>query len=84
LHPELAHERIRQAAERALKLDIAPLALTSPITVSVTFQNALYADKASLIPGSRRADGRTVEWVGDDMPAVYKAFEAMTALAGAG
>lgn len=84
LHPEVAHERIRQAAERALKLNVAPLALTSPITVSVTFQNALYADKASLVPGSRRADGRTVEWVGDDMPAVYKAFEAMTGLAGAG
>ena len=84
LHPEAAHERIRQAAERALKLDVAPLALTSPITLSVTFLNALYADKASLIPGSRRADGRTVEWVGEDMPAVYKAFEAMAGLAGAG
>jgi D-amino peptidase len=84
LHPQVARERIRQAAEHALKLDVAPLALTSPITLGVTFLNALYADKASLIPGSRRVDGRTVEWVGEDMPAVYKAFEAMAGLAGAG
>ena len=84
LHPKVAHERIRQAAERALKLKVAPFVLPSPITVSVAFQNGLRADQAALLPGSRRVDGRTVEWTGDDMPTVYKAFRALAALASTG
>jgi D-amino peptidase len=84
LHPEVARERIRQAAERALNLKVSPFVLPSPITARITFQNGLRADQAALLPGSRRVDGRTVEWTGEDMPAVYKAFRAMTALAQTG
>lgn len=81
LHPQVAWERIRAAAERALRLKVSPLALASPITLRVTFQRALHADLAALAPGSRRVDGRTIEWSGDDMVAVYGAFQALTALA---
>ncbi len=81
LHPETARQRIRQAAERAVQARVPPFVLTPPITLRVGFQNPLYADMAELIPGSRRVDGRAVEWVGQDMPAVYKVFRAMTALA---
>ncbi|MFQ6101649.1 MAG: M55 family metallopeptidase [Anaerolineae bacterium] len=84
LHPEVAHERIRQAAERALKRTVSPFVLPSPITVRIVFQNALHADMAALIPGSRRVDGRAVEWTGEGMPTVYKVFRAMTALAWSG
>jgi D-amino peptidase len=81
LHPQVAQQRIREAAERALRLTIPPLVLPSPITVRVVFQRALHADLAELTPGSQRVDGRTVKWEGEDMPSVYKAFRAMTALA---
>ena len=81
LHPEVAQERIRQAAERALKLTVPPFALPPPITLRIVFQNALHADMAALLPGSQRVDGRTVEWTGENMPVVYKTFRAMTALA---
>ncbi len=81
LHPQVAQERIRQAAARAMRLQIPPFALPVPINLSVVFQRALHADVAELIPGSRRVDGRTVEWQGDDMPTTYKVFRAMTALA---
>ena len=81
LHPEVAQEKIRQAAERALKLGVSPFALSPPITVRVAFQRAAHADMAALIPGSVRVDGRTVEWTGGDMPTVYKTFRAMTSLA---
>jgi len=84
LHPETAQGRIRQAAERALKLTVPPFALPTPITVRISFQNALRADQAALLPESRRVDGRSVEWTGDSMPAVYKAFRALTALAWTG
>ncbi len=84
LHPEVAQERIRQAAGRALTLTVPPFILPPPIILRVVFQNGLQADQAALLPDSQRVDGRTVEWTGKDMPAVYKAFRAMTSLAGTG
>jgi len=81
LHPEVACKRIRQAAERALSLNVSPFVVPPPITVRVVFQRAAHADMAGLVPGSQRVDGHTVEWTGDDMPAVYKTFRAMTSLA---
>jgi D-amino peptidase len=84
LHPEVAHKRIRQAAERALRLTVSPFVMPSPITLQVVFQRAIHADMAALVPGSQRVDGRTVEWAGEDMPAVYKVFRAMGYLSKAG
>lgn len=46
----------------------------------VVFQRASHADMAALIPTSRRVDGRTAEWVGKGMPAVYQVFRAMMVL----
>ena len=81
LHPQVAQERIRQAAERALKLQsVSPFIIPPPITLQVTFHRATHVDLAELVPGSRRVGGRTIEWVGDDMVAVYKVFRAMTTL----
>lgn len=81
LHPQVAQTRIREAAERALRPIGSPFVLPSPITLRVTFQRALHADLAVMVPGSQRIDGRTVQWTGDDMPAVYGVFQAMTGLA---
>ena len=81
LHPTVARGLIREAAQRAMAQQTAPLVLAPPITLRITFQRALNADRAAVIPGSRRPDGRTVEWTGDDMPSVYKVFGAMAALA---
>jgi D-amino peptidase len=84
LHPKVAQEQIRQAAERALALNAPPFVVPPPITLRVVFHRATHVDMAELVPGSRRVDGRTIEWVGDDMPAVYKVFRAMTTLAWSG
>ena len=81
LHPDVACKMIRQAAERALNLRSPPFVVPPPITVRIVFQRAAHADMATMIPGSVRADGRTVEWTGDDMFTVYKTFRAMVALA---
>ena len=58
--------------------------MPSPITLQVVFQRAIHADMAALVPGSQRVYGRTVEWIGEDMPTVYKVFRAMGALSKAG
>ena len=81
LPPQVAQERIRQAAERALARSVSPLVITAPITLRLTFQHARYADGAETLPGSRRIGGRTLEWTGEDMPSVYQAFRAMVQLA---
>jgi D-amino peptidase len=81
LHPQAAQERIRQAAERAMRLEIAPFVIPPPITLRIAFRRAVHADMAALMPGSRRVDGLTVEWTGEDMPTVYQALQAMAALA---
>ena len=80
LHPQVACDQIRQAAERALRQTAAPFVVPPPITLRAAFQRAQHVDTALLIPGSERIDGRTVEWTGDDMPTVYKTFQAMAAL----
>jgi D-amino peptidase len=84
LHPEVAQERIRQAAERAVGRAIPPFVVPPPITLRIVFQRAIHADMAELVPGSQRVDGRAVEWTGEDMPTVYRVFRAMAALAWSG
>jgi len=81
LHPQVAQERIRQAAERAMQLEVPPFVVPPPITLRIVFRRAIHADMAAMMPGSRRLDGCTVEWTGEDMPTVYRALQAMTALA---
>ena len=69
------------AAQEALGRSVPPLALDAPITLRVSFVRALHADGASRVPGALRADGRTVEWRGENMEAVYQTFELMASLA---
>jgi D-amino peptidase len=81
LHPEVARERIKQAAQRALSLDVPPLRVAPPILLRLAFGHVRQADQAETVPGCRRVDGLTLEWRGEDMPSVYKAFKTMAALA---
>jgi D-amino peptidase len=81
IHPEVARQRIREAAARALQRSAAPFVLPSPITLRLVFHHAIQADLAALVPVSQRINGRTVEWTGQDMPSVYKAMQAMAYLA---
>jgi D-amino peptidase len=80
LHPDVACARIREAAERAMMLTVSPFVISPPITARIAFQRPIYAEMAALIPGSERVDGCTVTWTGNDMPTVYKAFQAMASL----
>ena len=80
LHPTVAQKRIRAAAERALKIKPAPFVVQPPIALRIMFERPIHADMAELIRDSRRADSRTVEWTGPDMPTVYKVFRAMLGL----
>ncbi len=73
---------IREAAARATKLPLKPFKVEAPFTLKVEFTFAEQVDRALRVPGTRRVDGTTLEWIGDDMPSVYAAFRAIAGLAG--
>ena len=81
LHPEETQGMIREAAEQALGATVAPFKLETPVVLHLQLKSSLMADYASLIPGSRRLDGYTLEYAHDDYATVYKVFRAMIKLA---
>lgn len=66
LHPQAAGEKIKEAAERALKLKVEPFKVIFPLKARVTFKMPFCADMAEHIPGINRLDGNTVEWSSED------------------
>lgn len=81
LPPSQVHSLIKAAATRAVQRRGQPFVLQPPITLTVSFQHTVQAEMAELVPGSRRLDGRTVEFLHDDMPTLYRAWRAMVGLA---
>lgn len=86
LPPQTAQEMIKNAAERAVRRlgegkAVPPLRLPSPIEVVVELFYSEMADKAALLPGARRIDGRRVAISAADMPEAYRSFRAVVSLA---
>jgi D-amino peptidase len=81
LSPDVAQQKIREAAERALRRQVPPFFVPPPVTLRVSFHVPAQADMATLVPGTRRVDGRTVEWSGEDVPTVYLTYRAMLGVA---
>ncbi len=73
---------IKQAAQKALERKRTPLVVQPPITLGVEFWRSIQAERAELLPGARRTGPRSVEWIGQDIIAVYRAWRALTTLAG--
>lgn len=83
LHPEVARERIREAAKRACVRagELEPFTLEPPIALSVSFAHTGHADRASLLPGAGRVDPVTVRYEAEDFKEIYKAFLTLQVLA---
>ena len=86
VHPTVAGDRIRAGAERALRRAIAgelrPLVLDPPYVIEVTYQNALQADYACLVPGAERIGDTGSRFSSDDPVLAYRGFLAGLRLAG--
>jgi len=86
LPPEVSQQKIQEAAARAVnRLRVgqapSPFRFESPITVTIEFAHSEMADRAVLLPGACRVDGRRIDLLADDMPIAYRLFRAAAALA---
>ena len=86
LSPEAARASIKAGIERALReakrRGAKPYIFEKPVTLELKFTSTAKADVASLVPGSERADGRTLRFTHDDFLTVFRAFRAMMLLGG--
>ncbi len=86
LPPAVTQQMICEGAEKAVRAfkagkAPAPVKLETPLAVGLEFLYSEMADKALLLPGSRRFDGRKIEFSQPDMPAAYQTFRAAVTLA---
>lgn len=86
LPPEVAQDRIQQAARRAVTRHLAgdapqPWRLDGPLLVTVELAQSQMADRAAICPGAQRLDGKQVEVEAADALAAYRTFRALVALA---
>jgi D-amino peptidase len=86
LSPTETSKLIEEVAKRAVinlksKKAPAPFKVTSPIKMTVEFEQSDMADRAALMPNAKRATDRRVEYTADDMVTIYLAFRTLLALA---
>lgn len=73
-HPTAACAMLRVAAARAVREREAmePMRVAAPVTIEVALASTAYADRAQLIEGVERVDGRTIRALRADVPAAYR------------
>ena len=86
LPPSATSKLIEDAAKRAvenLKSGTAPkpFKIMGSIKLMVEFEQSHMADKAALLPFTKRTVDRCVEYIADDIMTTYLVFRSMTALA---
>jgi D-amino peptidase len=85
LHPSRAGDRVRTAAERAVRRaaagELQLLAVERPVTIEVDHRRGLEADFAAIQPGAERVGDRTTRYVSEDPVAAYRMFLAGVRLA---
>ena len=58
-----------------------PLCLEAPLRLTLELVTSDMADRAAILPGAERMEGRRVEIMLDDAPSAYRAFRSAVALA---
>ena len=86
LPPDQAHEKICEAAARAVQKHLnkqspQPFRLPPPIQIQIAFFSSDMADRASMLPSVERLNGREISFSSPDMPTAYRAFRAAVSLA---
>jgi D-amino peptidase len=87
LPPAVSQEMIRIGASKAVERLVKgqapkPLRIPAPITAAIDFTTSEMADRASLLPGTRR-EGRKLLFTAPDMPTIYALMRCSLALGSA-
>jgi D-amino peptidase len=84
LHPETARQRIRDAAEAAVRQASAaqPYVLQPGRAVELEFDHQARADQAVLVPGVSRSGERAVTWIPENGDDFIRTFRAVMMCAG--
>ena len=84
LHPEVARERIRTSARRAVERlgTIPALRLDGRLELEVDVAHPAMADSAERVPQVQRLGPCTLRWVGEDYVELYRCLSALVDLAG--
>jgi len=83
LSPIVAGERIKEGARSAIQRgpEMEPFTLEPPVRFELTFSNSGYADRASLMPATKRLEPNVLIYEADDYITAYRGFLTMLALA---
>jgi D-amino peptidase len=86
LAPAVSQAMIRETAEKAVRRFLAgqgpaPLQQDLPVTIEIEFMYSDMADRACMLPGSKRVSGTKVAYTAPDMLAAYLAFRSLVTLA---
>jgi D-amino peptidase len=77
----LVQEETKKSVKKAMKnlsREYELLSFSRPITLKIAYSSTSMADVASLIPHTRRLDGRTVSFTDRDYKIIFEAIMAMT------
>jgi D-amino peptidase len=76
LHPEVAQERIKETAQRAIERrgEIEPFFIEPPYVMDIQLYQSLMADVQGLIPGCERTGARSVRYRADSFYEIFKLF----------
>jgi len=87
VHPSVAGDLVRAAAERAVHRasagELALLRVGPPVVIEVDYARGVQADFAAVVPGAERYGDRSVRFRADDPLVAYRGFLAANRLAGA-
>ncbi len=83
--PHAAQAALREGAAQAIRRAPAarPFTFSSPIELELDTARAEHADFIALMPRFERISGRTVRFVADEFPTIFRAFVAAFRLGGA-
>jgi D-amino peptidase len=85
LHPNVARDRVRDGARRAVERaaagELRPLVIAPPVVIEVEYRHAGEADLAAIVPGAERFGDRGVRHPGPDAETAYRGFLAGVRLA---
>jgi D-amino peptidase len=86
LHPTVSRERItaavRDGLQRVAAGHLQPHVVQAPYVLECDIHTTLAADYASTIPGVERPAGRTLRFVHDEYPTMFRALLSMAMLGG--